>query len=45
MEETISISDIFKTLKRRWKLIMFLTVIAALISGAYSYLVIKPVYY
>ncbi|WP_340371777.1 Wzz/FepE/Etk N-terminal domain-containing protein [Peribacillus sp. FSL E2-0218] len=44
MEETISIADIFKTLKKRWKLIMLLTLIAALISGAISYFLLTPVY-
>ncbi|WHY12588.1 Wzz/FepE/Etk N-terminal domain-containing protein [Peribacillus frigoritolerans] len=44
MEETISIKDIFKTLKKRWKLIMLLTLISALISGAISYFLLTPVY-
>ncbi|WP_260284815.1 YveK family protein [Peribacillus aracenensis] len=44
MEETISIADIFKTLKKRWKLIMLLTLIAALISGTISYFFLTPVY-
>jgi capsular polysaccharide biosynthesis protein len=44
MEETISIKDIFKTLKTRWKLIMLLTLIAALISGTISYFLLTPVY-
>lgn len=44
MEETISIADIFKTLKKRWKLIMLLTLVAALISGAISYFLLTPVY-
>ncbi|MFY0803793.1 YveK family protein [Peribacillus frigoritolerans] len=44
MEETISINDIFKTLKKRWKLIMLLTLIAALISGTISYFFLTPVY-
>lgn len=44
MEETISIKDIFKTLKKRWKLIMLLTLIAALISGTISYFFLTPVY-
>jgi capsular polysaccharide biosynthesis protein len=44
MEETISINDIFKTLKKRWKLIMLLTLIAALISGSISYFLLTPVY-
>lgn len=44
MEETISIKDIFKTLKKRWKLITLLTLIAALISGSISYFLLTPVY-
>ncbi|KRF54331.1 capsular biosynthesis protein [Bacillus sp. Soil745] len=44
MEETISIQDIFKTLKKRWKLIMLLTLISALISGTISYFLLTPVY-
>ncbi|MBT2646890.1 capsular biosynthesis protein [Bacillus sp. ISL-34] len=44
MEETISIKDIFKTLKKRWKLIMLLTLVAALISGTISYFLLTPVY-
>ncbi|MGM0889307.1 MAG: YveK family protein [Bacillota bacterium] len=44
MEETISIKDIFKTLKKRWKLIMLLTLVAALISGSISYFLLTPVY-
>jgi capsular polysaccharide biosynthesis protein len=44
MEETISIKDIFKTLKKRWKLIMLLTLIAALISGSISYFLLTPIY-
>ncbi|MET3319945.1 UNVERIFIED_ORG: capsular polysaccharide biosynthesis protein [Peribacillus simplex] len=44
MEETISIKDIFQTLKKRWKLITLLTLIAALISGAISYFLLTPVY-
>ncbi|WP_454861535.1 YveK family protein [Peribacillus frigoritolerans] len=44
MEETISIKDVFQTLKKRWKLIMLLTLIAALISGTISYFLLTPVY-
>ncbi|MFE4072823.1 YveK family protein [Peribacillus sp. YIM B13477] len=44
MEETISINDIFKTLKKRWKLIILLTLIAALISGSISYFLLTPIY-
>ncbi|MED3998175.1 Wzz/FepE/Etk N-terminal domain-containing protein [Peribacillus frigoritolerans] len=44
MEETISIKEILKTLKKRWKLIMLLTLVAALISGTISYFLLTPVY-
>ncbi|MDR4925428.1 Wzz/FepE/Etk N-terminal domain-containing protein [Peribacillus simplex] len=44
MEETISIKDVFQTLKKRWKLITLLTLIAALISGTISYFLLTPVY-
>ncbi|MBD8134909.1 capsular biosynthesis protein [Bacillus sp. CFBP 13597] len=44
MEETISIKDIFKTLKKRWKLILLLTLIAALVSGTISYFLLTPIY-
>lgn len=44
MEETISIKFIFQTLKKRWKLITVLTLIAALISGTISYFLLTPVY-
>ncbi|WP_230135766.1 YveK family protein [Peribacillus frigoritolerans] len=40
----MSIKDIFKTLKKRWKLIMLLTLLAALISGSISYFLLTPVY-
>lgn len=44
MEETISIKDIFYTLKKRWILIVLITVGAALISGSISYFVLTPIY-
>ncbi len=44
MDSTVSLMDIFKTLKKRWKFIVLLTLAAALIGGAVSYLVLKPVY-
>ena len=44
MEEMISIHDIFNTLKKRWKLIVLMTIVAALISGIISYFVLTPVY-
>ncbi len=44
MGETISISDIFKVLLKRWKLILLLTLLAASSSAGVSYFVLKPVY-
>lgn len=44
MEETISIKDIFNTLKKRWILITLITVGAALISGIISYYILTPIY-
>jgi len=44
MEETISIKDIFNTLKKRWILITLITVGAALISGSISYFILTPIY-
>lgn len=44
MEEIISIKDIFNTLKKRWILIVLITVGAALVSGSISYFVLTPVY-
>ena len=44
MEETISINDILKILKRRWKVIMILTLVAAMASGIISYFVLTPIY-
>lgn len=44
MEETISIKDIFNTLKKRWILIVLITIGATLISGSISYFVLTPIY-
>ncbi|WP_312469029.1 Wzz/FepE/Etk N-terminal domain-containing protein [Neobacillus sp.] len=44
MEETISLLDIFTILKKRWKLIFSITVLAGLISASISYFVMTPVY-
>ncbi|MDC7783881.1 YveK family protein [Priestia megaterium] len=44
MEETLSIKDIFITLKKRWKLIVLLTMISTLIGGTISYFWLTPVY-
>ena len=44
MEETISLKDIFKIIKKRLFLIVSLTMVAAIIAGAVSYFVMTPVY-
>lgn len=43
-EQVISISEIFEALKKRWILIVSITLVATLISGILSFLVIKPTY-
>ena len=40
----ISISEIFEALKKRWILIVSITLVATLISGVLSFFVIKPTY-
>ncbi|MDF2013275.1 YveK family protein [Priestia megaterium] len=44
MEENINIRDMIQILKKRWILIVVLTLIAGLCSGIISYNVLKPVY-
>jgi capsular polysaccharide biosynthesis protein len=44
MEDTISLSDILKNLKRRWKLIVFITSITVIISGTITFFVMTPIY-
>ncbi|WP_075618336.1 YveK family protein [Paenisporosarcina indica] len=44
MEETISLQEIFQTLKKRIVLILSLTVLATLIAGVVSYFYITPIY-
>ncbi|MFC0560834.1 YveK family protein [Halalkalibacter alkalisediminis] len=44
MEETISLKDIFLTLKRRMKLLIMIPVFAVLISALVSYYVLTPIY-
>ena len=43
-EQVISISEIFEALKKRWILIVSITLIATIISGILSFFVIDPVY-
>ncbi|WP_207751664.1 YveK family protein, partial [Clostridium saudiense] len=42
--QVISISEIFEALKKRWILIVSITLVATLISGILSFFVIKPIY-
>ncbi|GKU84885.1 YveK family protein [Niallia sp. NCCP-28] len=44
MEETISLKELFQTLKKRIALILSITLIAMIISGVVSYFVITPEY-
>lgn len=43
-EQVISIAEIFEALKKHWLLIVSTTLVATLISGVLSFLVIKPTY-
>lgn len=44
MEETISLQELFKTLRKRLSLIAFITVIAITISGVVSFMILTPIY-
>ena len=44
MEERISINEVFYIVKRRWKIIVLLTLVVTLIGGGFSYFVLKPTY-
>lgn len=44
MEETISLINILRTLKKRWRIIVLTTLVAALISIFISFYILKPVY-
>ncbi|MBO1915160.1 capsular biosynthesis protein, partial [Microvirga sp. 3-52] len=44
MEETISLQDLFKTLKKRLGLIALITIIAITISGVVSFWLLTPIY-
>lgn len=43
-EQVISLSEIFEAIKKRWIIIVSITLSATLISGILSFFVIKPVY-
>src|SRR5690606_40838490 len=44
MEETISLQDLFKTVKKRIGLIALMTILAITIAGVVSFLVLTPMY-
>ncbi|WP_445506451.1 YveK family protein [Niallia sp. 03190] len=44
MEETISLKELFQTLKKRLALIISITLVAMIVSGVISYFVITPEY-
>ncbi|WP_304428169.1 YveK family protein, partial [Romboutsia ilealis] len=44
MEETIDLREYFAIIKKRFWIIALITVIAAVVSGAISFFVLKPVY-
>jgi capsular polysaccharide biosynthesis protein len=44
MDKTIRLTDIFKTLKKRWMLIMLVLLAATTLSGILSFFVLTPVY-
>ncbi|MDQ1144585.1 capsular polysaccharide biosynthesis protein [Bacillus sp. SORGH_AS 510] len=44
MDKTIRLTDMFKTLQKRWKLIVLVTLAATTLSGVISYFVLTPVY-
>ena len=44
MEETISLKELFQTLKKRMGLIIVITALAVIISGIVSYFMITPIY-
>ncbi|TAA72870.1 YveK family protein [Planococcus salinarum] len=44
MEETISLQDLFRTIRKRIGLIALLTILAITIAGVISFLVLTPVY-
>ena len=43
-EQVISISEIFEAIKKRWIIIVAITLTATIISGIISFFVIDPVY-
>ncbi|MBE3570927.1 MAG: capsular biosynthesis protein [Bacillales bacterium] len=44
MEETISLRELMETMKKRLRMIVLITVLAALISGLISFFILTPIY-
>ena len=44
MEETISLKELFQTLKKRMSLIVIITVLAVMVAGIISFFIITPIY-
>ncbi|MEH6991046.1 YveK family protein [Cytobacillus firmus] len=44
MEETISLKELFQTLKKRFSLIIAITIVAVMVSGIVSYFLLTPIY-
>ncbi|MGM9985914.1 MAG: Wzz/FepE/Etk N-terminal domain-containing protein, partial [Bacillaceae bacterium] len=44
MEETISLKDLFGTLKKRLSLIIIITLCATIASGVISFFILTPIY-
>ena len=44
MEDTVSIKDIMKIMLKRWKLIIFITILFTSITGVISFYFITPIY-
>ena len=44
MEETISLKELFQTLKKRLSLIVIITALAVMVSGIVSFFMITPIY-
>ena len=44
MEETISLKELFQTLKKRLGLIVVITALAVIVSGIVSFFMITPIY-
>lgn len=44
MNETVNLIEFLMTLKKRWRVILLLTLLAPLVSGVITYFVITPIY-